>query len=71
MKRRAGTNCSEEQKALIWDRRQQGESLHASARLFDRHHPSIRGILAETGGIRTAAKVRAVTKPTPGALIKR
>ncbi|MBT8088827.1 MAG: hypothetical protein KJO01_01330 [Gammaproteobacteria bacterium] len=39
-------------KELMWDRWQAGESLHSIARLFDRHHPSIQGILARTGGIR-------------------
>ena len=29
------------QKAEMWDRWQKGESLHAIARLFDRHHTSV------------------------------
>ena len=33
-------------KELMWDRWQAGESLHSIARLFDRHHPSIQGVLA-------------------------
>ena len=37
------------QKAEMWGRWQQGETLHAIARLFDRHHTSVRGILAATG----------------------
>ena len=49
---------TEEQKALMWDRWQKGESLNAIARLFDRHHPSIQRILAETGGIRPAPRRR-------------
>lgn len=36
---------------LMWDRWQAGDSLHAIARLFDRSHPSIQGILARSGGI--------------------
>jgi IS30 family transposase len=40
------------QKAEMWDRWQKGESLNSIARLFDRGHSSIQGILAETGGIR-------------------
>jgi IS30 family transposase len=40
------------QKAEMWDRWQKGETLHSIARLFDRHHTSVRGILAATGGIR-------------------
>jgi len=45
-------------KELMWDRWQAGESLHAIARLFDRHHPSIQGILARTGGIRPPQRRR-------------
>ena len=40
------------QKAEMWDRWQRGESLNSIARLFDRGHSSIQGILAVTGGIR-------------------
>ena len=40
------------QKAEMWERWQRGESLHAIARLFDRPHTSIRGVLAATGGVR-------------------
>ena len=32
----------------MWDRWQRGETLHSIARLFDRHHTSVRGILAAT-----------------------
>ena len=46
------------QKALMWDRWQKGESLHQIARLFDRHHSSVRSVLVETGGIRPAARRR-------------
>jgi len=49
---------TEAQKALMWDRWQKGESLHAIARLFGRHHTSIRGILAPSGGIRPAPRRR-------------
>ena len=45
-------------KALMWDRWQQGESLHAIARHFGRSHASIRGILARTGGIRPRQRCR-------------
>lgn len=44
----------------MWDRWQKGESLHQIARLFDRHHTSVRGILAATGGIRPPARRRSV-----------
>ena len=46
------------QKNEMWDRWQKGESLHSIARLFDRPHSSIRGILATTGGIRPRERRR-------------
>jgi IS30 family transposase len=49
---------SASQKAEMWDRWQKGETLHSIARLFDRHHTSVRGILAATGGIRPAERRR-------------
>jgi len=58
MKYRTRTFYSETQKAMMWDRWRQGESLHNIAQLFDRHHNSVRGILAQTGGIRPAQRVR-------------
>jgi len=58
MKYRRRIYYTEEQKALMWDRWQKGESLHQIARLFDRNHPSIQGILARTGGIRPAPRRR-------------
>jgi len=42
---------SDSHKALMWDRWRQGESLNQMARLFDRHHSSVRGVLVETGGM--------------------
>jgi len=38
MKYRTRIYYTEEQKALMWDRWQKGDSLHAIAGLFDRHH---------------------------------
>ena len=55
---RSRTQYTESQKAQMWSRWQQGESLHDIARLFDRFHTSVRGILAESGGIRPAARRR-------------
>jgi len=49
---------SEEQKVLMWDRWQKGESLGSIAKLFDRSHSSIQRILAQTGGIRPAQRKR-------------
>ena len=58
MKQRTRIYYSEKQKSQMWDRWEKGESLHAIARLFDRHHPSIAGILSRTGGIRPPKRVR-------------
>jgi DNA-binding CsgD family transcriptional regulator len=58
MKQRPRIYYNETQKAMMWDRWRRGESLHEIARLFDRHHTSVRGILAETGGIRPPQRVR-------------
>jgi IS30 family transposase len=49
---------TEAQKALMWDRWQKGDSLESIARLFDRAHSSVQGILRETGGIRPAQRRR-------------
>lgn len=58
MKYRTRIYYSEADKALMWDRWQAGDSLHEIARLFDRHHSSVRGVLAETGGIRPPPRRR-------------
>src|SRR5215470_6568813 len=58
MKYRRRIYYSASQRALMWDRWQKGETLHQIARLFDRHHSAIQGILAETGGIRPAERHR-------------
>jgi Helix-turn-helix domain len=58
MKYRTRTFYSDAQKAMMWDRWRQGESLHEIARSFDRHHGSVRGILAQTGGFRPPQRVR-------------
>jgi IS30 family transposase len=58
MKRRPRINYTEEQRALMWDRWQKGDSLEKIANLFDRHHPSIERILKETGGIRPLPRRR-------------
>ena len=52
MKQRRRIYYTETDKALMWDRWEKGESLGSIARHFDRHHSSIQGILARTGGIR-------------------
>ena len=58
MKQRPRIYYTEEQKAVMWDRWQKGESLESIAQLFDRHHSSVQRILAETGGIRPAPRRR-------------
>lgn len=58
MKYRRRTYYTESQKALMWDRWQEGDTLHQIAQLFDRHHTSIQGILARSGGIRPVQRHR-------------
>ena len=58
MKYRTRIYYTEEQKALMWDRWQKGDSLHAIAQLFDRCHSSIQGIFSATGGVRPAKRTR-------------
>ena len=58
MKYRTRIYYTEEQKTVMWDRWQKGDSFHAIARLFDRNHSSIAGILARTGGIRPPQRTR-------------
>jgi IS30 family transposase len=58
MKQRRRIYYNEEQRNLMWDRWQKGDSMHAIARLFDRGHSSVQGILSETGGIRPAQRRR-------------
>ena len=58
MKRRPRIVYTDSQKALMWDRWQKGETMHDIASLFDRHHPSIRRILTENGGIRPKRRKR-------------
>ena len=59
MRRRTRIHYTESQKSQMWDRWQQGESLHQIAQLFDRHHSSVRGILAASVGIRPRPRCRA------------
>jgi IS30 family transposase len=58
MKYRPRIHYTETDKALMWDRWQKGDSLHSIARLFDRSHGSIVGVLARTGGIRPPQRRR-------------
>jgi IS30 family transposase len=58
MKYRTRIYYTEEQKALMWERWQKGDSLQQIAQLFDRNHSSVQRILAETGGIRPPQRRR-------------
>jgi IS30 family transposase len=58
MKYRTRIHYTDSQKALMWDRWRQGESLQQIAQLFDRNHSSVSRILAESGGIRPAQRQR-------------
>ena len=58
MKRRPRIYYSEAQKALMWERWSQGDSIREIAQIFDRSHPSIRPIFYDAGGIRPAPRVR-------------
>lgn len=58
MKYRKRIYHTKEQQGLIWDRWQKGDSMHDIARLFDRHHTSVQGILSRAGGIRPKQRTR-------------
>lgn len=58
MKYRTRMNYTEEQKALMWDRWNKGDTLQDIGRLFDRHHSSIQGIFSRAGGIRPPDRTR-------------
>ena len=58
MKQRRRIYYNEAQRTLMWDRWQKGDSMHAIARLFDRGHSSVQGILLQTGGVRPAPRRR-------------
>jgi len=62
MKYRTRIQYTETDKALMWERWRQGESLQAIAQLFDRNHSTVGGILSRTGGIRPLARRRAVLR---------
>ena len=58
MKQRPRIYYTESQRAIMWDRWQQGESLQQIAEMFDRNHSSVQRILAETSGIRPVSRHR-------------
>ena len=57
-KYRPRSYCTETDKALRWDRWQQGDSLEKIAQPFDRTHGSVARILRRTGGIRPPQRTR-------------
>ena len=58
MKRRKRIIYTDEDKTIMWDRWQKGETLGSIARLFGRYHSSVGHIIAESGGIRPAPRIR-------------
>ena len=60
MKYRTRIRYTETDKALMWERWRQGESLQRIAQLFDRNHSAIGGILSRTGGIRPSPRHRSL-----------
>jgi hypothetical protein len=58
MKYRRRIYYSDANKALMWDRWQAGDSLGEIARLFDRRHSSVRGIIERCGGMRPPTRRR-------------
>ncbi|CAH6384702.1 IS30 family transposase (plasmid) [Pantoea agglomerans] len=58
MKRRTRIYYTPEQKAIIWDRYKQGDSLHDIARMFDRYHSSVMPTIHQTGGYRPSVRKR-------------
>jgi IS30 family transposase len=66
MKQRPRIHYTDSQKALMWERWRQGDSLQTIAQLFGRNHSSIQQILAETGGIRPAPRCRSKLALTLG-----
>ena len=63
MKRRTRIYYTPEQKAIIWDRYKQGDSLHDIARMFDRFHSSIMPTIHQTGGYRPPVRNSLPTSP--------
>jgi IS30 family transposase len=58
MKYRTRIYYSESQKAVMWERWKNGDSLQQIAQLFGRNHSSVEGILSRSGGIRPAQRCR-------------
>ena len=57
-KYRRRPRLTEAEKVMMWNRWQQGDSLHAIARLLDTSHTSVRRHLVANGGIRPPQRRR-------------
>jgi IS30 family transposase len=58
MKYRQRIYYTEDQKQHMWDLWQQGSSMTEIARLFDRAHTTVNGIIARSGGVRPRRRTR-------------
>src|SRR5262249_59801179 len=58
MKYRTRIYYTEADKALMWERWRQGDSLNAIAQLFDRNHSAVGRILSRSGGMRPRPRRR-------------
>ncbi len=58
MKQRRRIYYSTEQRNLMWDRWQKGDSMRVIASLFDRSHSSVQQIFSKVGGIRPPQRSR-------------
>ncbi len=58
MKYRKRHRYTDEDKSIMWDRWQKGETPGSIARLFGRYHSSIGRIISESGGIRPVPRSR-------------
>ena len=58
MKQRTRVYYTDKQKAFMWERWKQGDSMHDIAALFDRSHSLVQGIFSSAGGIRPPPRKR-------------
>ncbi len=58
MKQRTRVYYTDKQKAFMWDRWKEGDSMNEIAALFDRNHTTVQNIFASVGGIRPAPRKR-------------
>ena len=65
MKYRRRINYSESDRALMWNRWRQGDSIATIAQLFDRQHSSVHGIFQASGGIQPPRRRRSRLALTP------